>query len=52
MRKGAELLLAALGYDPDIDDEQHARAVAGAMTLAEGLHDLRLIRMALTDTKK
>lgn len=40
----AELLLAALGTGDDDDEEQYTRAMAGAMSLAEGLLELTKIR--------
>lgn len=30
------------------DDSEHARAYAGALMIAEGIHELRLIRKLLT----
>ena len=44
MRLTAELLLAALGTDENDDEEQHIRAVSGAMALAEGLLELTRLR--------
>lgn len=44
MRLAAELLLAALGTAESEDEEQHVRAVAGAMELAEGLLELKRLR--------
>lgn len=47
----AECLLAALGTDPgDYEDPQYTTAYAGAALLAAGLHELTLIRKALTTT--
>lgn len=48
MRFTAELLLAALGTDGTEDEEQHTRAVAGAMALAEGLLELTRLRKLVT----
>lgn len=43
----AQCLLAAMGHVPD-SDEDEAKAMVGAIVLAEGLHELRLIRRLLT----
>ena len=43
----AECLLAVLGFADFDNDAEHARAMAGAIRIAEALHDLKLARMAL-----
>jgi len=40
--------LAALDGDKEDDDEHAAMRVVGSRLIAEGLHDLRLLRMGLT----
>lgn len=45
----ASCLLAALGYAESDDDVEEAKAFTGALYLAEGLHDLSLIRQRLTN---
>jgi hypothetical protein len=42
LRLTAELLLAALGTTEG--EDEHVYAVAGAMALAEGLHELTALR--------
>lgn len=49
--RAAELLLAALGRTEFETDDDYARALAGAVLLSEAMHDLRIVRMALTDGK-
>jgi hypothetical protein len=52
VRFTAELLLAALGTDGTDDEEQHVRAVAGAMALAEGLLELTRLRKMIATALK
>jgi hypothetical protein len=47
----AACILAALDKNEQETDEGLARAYAGASMFADGLHELRLIRMALTKDK-
>lgn len=46
----ATCLLAAFGDEGRETESETARALTGALLLAEGLHDLGLIRRALTTT--
>jgi predicted regulator of Ras-like GTPase activity (Roadblock/LC7/MglB family) len=52
VRATADLLLAALGTDDAEDADQYARAVAGAMALAEGLLELTRLRKMLARALK